>query len=112
MITAGIDMASLAGRTASCVIEWSHDRAVVSQLTTSLDDAGIVNLIEDSDKVGLESLWGGPSRSSRRSPNTRETDLGHRSTGTLKCRRIDSVQRIAGSAMNSSALPCSLYRPT
>lgn len=61
MITAGIDLASQSTRTAVCVIDWSSDRANVTELTVGVDDLAIVEIIANVDKVGIDVPLGWPS---------------------------------------------------
>src|SRR5215472_11033853 len=55
MITAGVDLAAQPERTAACRIEWASGRGVVLELVArGVDDGGIVDLIEGSERTGLD----------------------------------------------------------
>jgi Protein of unknown function (DUF429) len=61
VITAGVDLASQAVRTAACAIDWSHGTAEVTDLTASgVDDDAIVGLISSAGKAGLDVPLGWP----------------------------------------------------
>ena len=60
MITAGVDLASQAARTAACVIDWSDQRATVVELTLGVDDDSISALIARVDKLGIDAPLGWP----------------------------------------------------
>ena len=60
MITAGIDLASQADRTAACVIEWRDGRAGVVELREGVDDDLIVSLVRRSDWTGIDVPLGWP----------------------------------------------------
>jgi predicted nuclease with RNAse H fold len=62
MITAGIDLASQAYRTAACVINWDGGSAAVLRLVTHLDDAQMVDIIESAHKVGIDVPFGWPDK--------------------------------------------------
>jgi predicted nuclease with RNAse H fold len=60
MITAGVDLASQAAKTAACVIDWSDQRATVVELTLGVDDDSISALITRVDKLGIDVPLGWP----------------------------------------------------
>ena len=60
MITAGVDLASQAAKTAACVIDWSDQRATVVELTLGVDDDSIAALITRVDKLGIDVPLGWP----------------------------------------------------
>jgi hypothetical protein len=61
MITTGIDLASQPLKTAACSITWADGRAEVTSLIPGgVDDAIVLDLLTDSDKVGLDVPLGWP----------------------------------------------------
>ena len=60
MITAGVDLSSQADKTATCVIDWSEQRATVVELTLGVDDDLISALIARVDKLGIDVPLGWP----------------------------------------------------
>jgi predicted nuclease with RNAse H fold len=60
MITAGVDLSSQAAKTATCVIDWSDQRAKVVELTLGGDDDSISALIARVDKLGIDVPLGWP----------------------------------------------------
>jgi predicted nuclease with RNAse H fold len=61
VITAGVDLASQAVRTAACEVNWSGGHAEVTVLTASgVDDEAILGLVERAGKTGLDVPLGWP----------------------------------------------------
>ncbi len=61
MLTAGIDLAAEADRTAVAQISWQHGTATVVQLLTSADDEAVLRSIRQADKAGLDCPLGWPA---------------------------------------------------
>lgn len=59
--TLGVDLASCAKRTATCVIEWEKCRASIRQLVVGADDDAITSLAGDADAVGIDAPFGWPA---------------------------------------------------
>jgi hypothetical protein len=53
VITAGVDLSSHDARTARCVVKWSGGKARV-ELSLNTSDQQITNLVQSSDKVGID----------------------------------------------------------
>jgi hypothetical protein len=61
VVTAGVDLASQALRTAACTVRWSAGEASVTALTASgIGDEDILELIATSDKTGVDVPLGWP----------------------------------------------------
>jgi predicted nuclease with RNAse H fold len=60
MITAGIDLAAKAKRTATAIIEWTGARAFIRDVARPAEDDAIVSLIEQADKTGIDCPFGWP----------------------------------------------------
>ena len=58
--TLGVDLASAAERTATCVIEWADGRASIRQLAVGADDDAIISLAGGADAVGIDAPFGWP----------------------------------------------------
>ena len=64
--TVGIDLASQPQNTAVCVINWSQESAIVSALASGsfggreLDDATLLSIMENADKVAVDAPFGWP----------------------------------------------------
>ncbi|MFO1077994.1 MAG: DUF429 domain-containing protein [Planctomycetota bacterium] len=61
MHTLGVDLASSAERTATCVIEWADSRANIRHLVVGADDDAITSLAGDADAVGIDAPFGWPT---------------------------------------------------
>ncbi|HEX5051770.1 MAG TPA: DUF429 domain-containing protein [Planctomycetota bacterium] len=61
MRTLGVDLASAASRTATCVVDWEPGRATVTHLAIRADDNMILNLAGDADAVGIDAPFGWPT---------------------------------------------------
>jgi predicted nuclease with RNAse H fold len=59
--TLGVDLASSAARTATCVVEWADCSACIRQLVVGADDDAIVSLATDVDAVGIDAPFGWPA---------------------------------------------------
>ncbi|HZN38888.1 MAG TPA: DUF429 domain-containing protein [Planctomycetota bacterium] len=57
----GVDLASAAKRTATCVIEWADGRASVRELVVVADDDAITSLAAHADAVGIDAPFGWPA---------------------------------------------------
>ena len=62
MRTLGIDLAAQPGNTSICAIDWGAGRPVVSQMRSGVDDAALLELIPDADKVGIDAPFGWPDQ--------------------------------------------------
>jgi predicted nuclease with RNAse H fold len=60
VLTAGIDLAAEAARTAVAVIRWNDNDAVVEQLALSATDHMLVDVARPADKVGIDCPLGWP----------------------------------------------------
>ena len=60
MITAGVDLSSQTAHTASCMIEWSGQSAIVTDLEVDVDDRSISALAQTVDKLGIDVPLGWP----------------------------------------------------
>jgi hypothetical protein len=66
LVTVGIDLASQPDNTAICVINWGQGSATVSALASGnfrgrgLDDATLLFIAEDADKVAIDAPFGWP----------------------------------------------------
>lgn len=60
MITVGIDLAAEASRTALAVLDWSADRAKLTDLRVGVDDDLIQREARGADKVGVDCPFGWP----------------------------------------------------
>jgi len=60
MKTLGVDLASQANRTATCMIQWSDDQALVADLNLGADDATVLGLAHDADAIGIDAPFGWP----------------------------------------------------
>lgn len=60
VITAGVDLASQAAKTAACVLEWSDGHAAVVELKLGVGDDDIVALGANVDKLGIDVPLGWP----------------------------------------------------
>jgi predicted nuclease with RNAse H fold len=58
--TLGIDLAAQPKNTSACLIGWGPGRAAVIDLRSDLDDQGLLDLIVDADKVGIDAPLGWP----------------------------------------------------
>lgn len=56
----GIDLAAEPKKTAACVIDWQAGRAEVQLLESGCDDAALLPLIDEADKVGIDAPFGWP----------------------------------------------------
>jgi hypothetical protein len=60
MITAGVDLASQAPRTAACVVDWSSRPVSISELVVGVSDDDIAALVPRVDKLGIDVPLGWP----------------------------------------------------
>ena len=60
MNTLGVDLASAAEHTATCVIDWANGRASIRQLGVGADDDAIAALALSADAVGIDAPFGWP----------------------------------------------------
>jgi predicted nuclease with RNAse H fold len=58
--TLGIDLAAQPPNTSACAMDWGSEMPVVSELDSGLDDAALLDLIADADKVGIDAPFGWP----------------------------------------------------
>jgi Protein of unknown function (DUF429) len=64
--TVGVDLASQPQNTAVCVINWGQESAIVTALASgwfggkALDDATLLSIMEDADKVAVDAPFGWP----------------------------------------------------
>jgi predicted nuclease with RNAse H fold len=58
--TLGIDLAAQPSNTSACAIDWGAGRPVVSQMRSGVDDATLLDLIPEADKVGIDAPFGWP----------------------------------------------------
>ncbi len=58
--TLGVDLASAAEHTATCVIEWANGRASIRQLVVGADDHAIALLARSADAIGIDAPFGWP----------------------------------------------------
>jgi predicted nuclease with RNAse H fold len=58
--TLGIDLAAQPAKTAACVVEWSDDRALVTEVRIGADDDALLDRINSADKVGIDAPFGWP----------------------------------------------------
>lgn len=131
MFTAGVDLSSQDANTASCVIEWSHATATITDLVVGVGDSVITELSSVVDKLGIDIPLGWPiafaeavgRHSLERSwPGT----YRHADTSEFRYRRTDlwvwqtlktspplsvSTDRIALPAMRAAALMSRLADP-
>ena len=132
MLTAGVDLASQAAKTAACVIDWSDQRATVVELTVGVDDDSISELIGKVHKLGIDVPLGWPvafadAMSDYSSDGTWPPDYRHTDNASYRYRRTDlwvwknletspplsvSADRIALPAMRAAALLSRLPHPT
>jgi predicted nuclease with RNAse H fold len=132
MLTAGVDLASQATKTAACVIDWSDQRATVVDLNLGVDDDSISELIGRVHKLGIDVPLGWPvafadAMSDYSSDGTWPTDYRHNDNASYRYRRTDlwvwkhlgtspplsvSADRIALPAMRAAALLSRLPHPT
>lgn len=61
MVTLGIDLSSQPERTAACLIEWGHDRAVARAPVQPCDDEQLSALITNATVVGIDAPFGWPA---------------------------------------------------
>ena len=60
MRTVGIDFASRDADTAACVIDWVDNRAEIVKLQVGIDDAQILDLLQECEKLGVDGPLGWP----------------------------------------------------
>ncbi len=60
MRTLGVDLASQAEKTTTCVIAWADDHAVVTHLGLNASDVQILQLAHECDVVGIDAPFGWP----------------------------------------------------
>lgn len=60
MRTLGIDLAAQPKNTSACLIGWEPGRAAVIELCSDLDDEALLEMIAESDKVGVDAPLGWP----------------------------------------------------
>jgi hypothetical protein len=124
MITAGVDLSSQVLGTASCVIDWSGQRATVISLCLGVADTDIVDLVGGVDKLGIDVPLGWPIAFAQAVSQHSQTgrwpsDYSHTDTSALRLRRTDlwawkqlgfppplsvSTDRIALPAMRAASL--------
>ncbi len=124
MITAGVDLSSQTAGTASCVIEWSPGRAIVTHLKVDVDDRAITALIRSVDKLGIDVPLGWPlafakAVAQHSSQGSWPVDYAHADALAYRYRRTDlwvwkalrtspplsiSTDRIAIPAMRAAAV--------
>ena len=132
MLTAGVDLASQAAKTAACVIDWSDQRATVVELTVGVDDDSISELIGRVSKLGIDVPLGWPiafadAMSDYSSDRMWPIAYRHSDNASYRYRRTDlwvwknlgtspplsvSADRIALPAMRAAALLSRLPHPT
>ena len=61
MKTLGVDLASQAARTATCVLEWGDGRARIVDLAVNADDTAIVAMKDGVDAIGIDAPFGWPA---------------------------------------------------
>ena len=54
MITAGIDLGAQPERTAAASIKWTADRAVIEDVASRADDEGILQMVKQASKTGID----------------------------------------------------------
>ena len=124
MITAGVDLASQAPRTAACVVDWSGRPACISELVVGIDDETIAALLPRADKLGIDVPLGWPTAfvdavAHHSSDGSWPAGYRHSDTSAFRYRRTDlwawrclgtspplsvSTDRIALPAMRAAAL--------
>jgi predicted nuclease with RNAse H fold len=60
MRTLGIDLAAQPKNTSACLIGWAPRRAAVIELRSDLNDEGLLEMIAEADKVGIDAPLGWP----------------------------------------------------
>src|SRR5215217_2020092 len=60
MRTLGVDLAAQADKTAVCILEWTGNSAVISELRVGATDERIIHLAESADVMGIDAPFGWP----------------------------------------------------
>lgn len=60
MVTLGVDLASQAKKTGTCVICWDSTPARIKSLSTGADDADLCQLFKGASKIGIDAPFGWP----------------------------------------------------
>ncbi|GAB32603.1 DUF429 domain-containing protein [Gordonia otitidis] len=60
MLTAGVDLSASPASTAVAVVEWTERHARLLQLVTPADDSTIRQLVDGTDRCGIDSPFGWP----------------------------------------------------
>jgi predicted nuclease with RNAse H fold len=61
VITAGIDLGAQPERTAAASIKWTADRAVIEDVASRADDEGILQMVKQASKTGIDCPFGWPA---------------------------------------------------